>query len=156
MTTQQPKWKYVANLGDATPLTYGGLFVFVDETGVYPPEMERIELDNENEEDEAAHTYTVWRVVLDPCTFVEGVLSDNAFHPESPAWWADELDALASFIDADKEELVALFVSDEPKERAEAYRTVGDYHGWDNLDSYPLTLSRAEAEERYKGQGLRL
>ena len=44
----QTVWKFVTNLGDASPLDYGGLFVYIDETGVYPPEMERVELENED------------------------------------------------------------------------------------------------------------
>ena len=31
----QPKWEYVANLGDTSPLEYGGLFLYRDTTGVY-------------------------------------------------------------------------------------------------------------------------
>jgi hypothetical protein len=37
--TNQPSWKVIANLGDATPLEYGGAFLKVDETGVYCPEL---------------------------------------------------------------------------------------------------------------------
>lgn len=39
MKSNQPVWKFVANPGDANPIDHGGLFVLVDETGVYPPEM---------------------------------------------------------------------------------------------------------------------
>ncbi|NCC40917.1 MAG: hypothetical protein EOM21_16010 [Gammaproteobacteria bacterium] len=37
--TNQPVWKVIHNLGDATPLEYGGAFLLVDETGVYAPEL---------------------------------------------------------------------------------------------------------------------
>jgi hypothetical protein len=37
--TNQPVWKCIANLGDTTPLEYGGAFLLVDETGVYDPEL---------------------------------------------------------------------------------------------------------------------
>jgi len=47
------------------------------------------------------------------------------------------------------EELIALFVSRDPLERAHAWRDVGEYHGFDNLDEYPLTLTREEVQARY-------
>ncbi len=47
------------------------------------------------------------------------------------------------------EELIALFLSDDPCERAQAWRCVGEYHGFDNLDSYPIYFTRAEIEARY-------
>jgi hypothetical protein len=43
-----------------------------------------------------------------------------------------------------------MFVSENPVERAEAYEMIGRYHGFDNLDSYPGTLKRREAETRYR------
>jgi len=39
METNQPVWNVIANLGDATPLEYGGAFLRIDETGVYDPEL---------------------------------------------------------------------------------------------------------------------
>jgi hypothetical protein len=81
----QPRWKFVANLGDVNPLDYGGLFVYVDETGIYPPEMERVEPDSEDDEN---CTYTVHRVSLDRCTHINGILSNNKFHPDKSAWFA--------------------------------------------------------------------
>ena len=45
----QPQWKLVAQLGDVHPIDYGGCFVYVDETGVYDPEMEILDSpDNDN------------------------------------------------------------------------------------------------------------
>ncbi len=38
----QPKWKLLANLGDANPIDYGGYFVYRDETGVYRDEAEKL------------------------------------------------------------------------------------------------------------------
>ena len=37
-------------------------------------------------------------------------------------------------------------------ERANAYRAIGQYHGEENLDSDPLTLTKEEAEERYEDE----
>jgi hypothetical protein len=145
--TDQPKWQLIANLGDATPLDYGGLFVFRDETGVHPEEMELLEVQNPDADDDDLR-YEVRRCVLERCTLTGGILSDNSFHPEHPAWFAADLAGVASAIGSTKEDLERLLCSEDPLERAEAYRAVADYHGWDNLDSDPLTLTRAEAEAR--------
>lgn len=146
--TNQPKWQLIANLGDATPLDYGGLFVFRDETGVYREEMELLEVQHPDADYDGDLRYEVRRCVLERCTLTNGILSDNQFHPEHPAWFADGLAGVAATIGSTKEELERLLCSENPLERAEAYRAIGDYHGWDNLDSDSLTLSRTEAEAR--------
>lgn len=148
----QPKWKLLANLGDASPLDYGGLFVLVDETGVYPPELEKLE---EPCEDDKGGSFTVYRVVLDKCTYQNGILSDNRFHPEHAAWFADSADRIASFVGMEHHDLVRLLCSSDPLELAEGYRCVFDYHGWDEGDSYPLKLSRKEARARIRKLGLK-
>jgi hypothetical protein len=162
--SQQPKWKLVANLGDVNPLDYGGYFVLVDETGVYCPEGEWLDPPVEG-----CETYTVRRFILDQCIYSHstGILSDNRFHPESPAWFATPelhklvrpqdstyLTNLAKSYDMEVDELVGLFCSYDPIRRAEAYRMVGEYHGWENLDDYPLELSHDEAIERYTAMGV--
>lgn len=146
--TNQPKWRFVANLGDASPLDYGGLFVFRDATGVYPPEMERLE--RTTPDDSTRDRYEVRRVVLDRCTYVDGVLSDNQFHPEHPAWFADSIESVALSMGCDPDDIRDSLCSEDPCSRAEAYRCIGDYHGWDNLDEYPLDLSRTEVTRRYR------
>lgn len=148
----QPVWKLLANLGDASPLEHGGLFLYVDETGIYAPEMERVEmLDDEAEEGE--ETYEIHRVILESCTFIDGVLSDNRFHPDHEVWFArnDGLKRIAESMDSPDgvDGLIESFCSADPLKRAHAWRDVFDYHGWMNGDEYPLTLTRAEAEERY-------
>ena len=145
----QPKWKCVGNLGDKNPVDHGGLLVFVDETGVYPPEVEKIEPPCDGEK-----RWEVRRVVLDPCTYVNGVLSDNKFHPNHPAWFADDLDSVCSSMDVERDELIRLFCSDEPMERAEAWRCVLDQHGWANVDDYPLHLTRNEIKNRLRGKNI--
>ena len=152
----QPKWKFIANLGDVNPLDHGGYFVFEDESGVYPPEAELLEAP----EDDGGE-YVVYRFALEPCTFIDGVLSDNRFHPDFPAWFAKPeaqradrpqdttyLSNVARCSGTTLEELVALFTSTDPCKRAIAWREIGMYHGFENLDSYPLKLSRAEAKAR--------
>ncbi len=146
--TDQPKWQLLVNIGDATPLDYGGLFVFRDETGIYPEEMESLEVQNPDADDDSDLRYEVRRCVLERCTLTNGILSDNQFHPEHPAWFAGDLAGVAANIGSTKEDLERMLCSEDPLERAEAYRAIGDYHGWDNFDSDPLTLTRAEAETR--------
>lgn len=155
----QPKWKCIANLGDVNPVDYGGLFVYIDETGVYPPEMECLEPNS----DDDADGWEVRRVVLERCSFVDGILSDNKFHPELPAWFAEPesqrkerpqdttyLQNVCDCMDYDGDELIADLCSGDPLRMANAYRAILDYHGWDNGDSYPLDFSsREEVEARY-------
>ena len=60
------------------------------------------------------------------------------------------LSGVASSIGTSLSELRTLFCSDNPLDRATAYRAVGEYHGFENLDSYPLRFdTRAEVEARY-------
>ncbi len=140
----QPQWELVAQLGDATPIEYGGYWIFKDATGVYPAEGEFLLIDEESGRG------TVYRYSLDKCTFIGGVLSDNYYHPDAPAWFADSLDKIADCNGIQPGALIALLCSDDIQERAIGWRNIGDYHGFDNLDSYPLDLSRKELKERYK------
>lgn len=155
MSTAQPIWKFLDNMGDKSPLDYGGYFVYVDETGVYPPEVEVLLVDNEQEQDDDKLTYTAHRFSLDKCTFVDGVLSENKFHPECAAWWSTpskDFEGMASSQGTSVDELVRAFCSDDVLTRALAYRSVGEHWGWNNLDDYPITFKRAEARERYLGK----
>jgi hypothetical protein len=143
MTTKQPDWKFVANLGDAHPLTDGGLFVYTDETGVYAPECVKL---NRNDNG----TFEIRRFILENCTLTGesetsfGVLSANQFHPDKPVWFADKLERVADSIGLCRGDFTCFFLSDNPCTRAIAWQAVGDYFGWDNLDECPLTLTREE------------
>lgn len=138
----QPKWVFVENLGDVDPLEHGGLFVYRDETGVYPPEMELLETDGKQ--------FEIHRVILDRCTFINGVLSDNKFHPEMDAWFADDLASVSSSMDYDLDELRSDLCSEDAVKRAHAYRAILGYHGWANGDREPRRLTRKEVKARYK------
>ncbi len=157
----QPKWKLVANLGDVNPLDHGGFFVFKDATHVYSPEAEVLLLDNENDEDENT-TYTMYRFGLDKCTFENGVLSDNPFHPGHSAWFAAQeerkktrpqdttyLSNVCDCCDWELDDLRIALCSDNVFLRARAYQDLASYHGYDNFDSYPLRMSHEEATRRY-------
>lgn len=169
----QPVWKTIANLGDADPVDHGGYFVMVDETGVYPPEVEVLVepceewLQNDGTETDCIPKdegqWTVYRFILEPCTFADGILSDNPYHPASAAWFAKPeskraerpqdttyLANLCRCCGISEKELISYFCSDDPIQRALAWRNVGMYHGWYELDQYPLTLSREEVCKRYE------
>ena len=139
---QQPKWVCVAQLGDVNPLDHGGYWVLVDSLGVYAPEGEWVEVGEDDR-------LTVYRFILYPCSFVNGVLSDNKFHVDSPAWFADDLISVAAFCGVSVGELRDCFCAVDPVVRARAYRDVGSYHGFESLNRYPFVLGRAEAELRY-------
>ena len=159
METNQPKWELVANLGDANPIDYGGYFVYRDTTGVYPAEAERLDSpESDNGE------WTVRRVCLDRLElaydmFERKLLVPFGFsertdlpHPIARynEWFADGLESVANYVGMSLDELRNGFCSEDPVERAFAYQAVGDYHGWENLDSYPLTFAnRSEVEARY-------
>jgi hypothetical protein len=149
METNQPNWKLVANLGDVNPIDYGGFFVFIDETGAYDPEAELL-VSPDSDEGE----WQVYRFSLPKCTFINGILSDNKFHPGHPAWFAnpgaENLSGVAECCGDAVDSLITDLCSDNVSNRASAYRAIGQYHGFENLDSYPLTFkSRAEVEQRY-------
>lgn len=161
--TKQPKWKLLANLGDVNPIEYGGYFVYVDETGAYDAEAERLEppMDDVDEDDPSAR-WEVRRICLDRCKLVEDddhrvyvvpVRYDASWpYPVSryAEWFTEALASIAEFVDTTVSDLRTNLCSEEPVRRALAYQAIYDYHGWDNGDSYPLTLTRAEVEERYK------
>lgn len=155
--TNQPIWREIAQLGDADPVSYGGYFIYQDETGVYAPEGEWLA---SPDTDDAPEGWTVHRFSLDRCTYTEPendgggpyakVLSDNPYHPFHPAWFADDLHKVADFIGESVDVLREWFCSEDIQERAFAYRAIGEYHGFDNLDGYPLTFKRRkEVERRY-------
>lgn len=152
----QPKWKCVANLGDVNPIDHGACLVFIDETGVYPPEMELIEPPYDDSDGEK--TWRVYRVVCEPCAYVDGILSDNPYHPDEPAWFAgtpamrekrpQDTCWLSDLCD-EMEDFIAMITSDDPIMRAHAWKAVFDRHGWENGDS-PVLLNRSEIGSRLR------
>ena len=165
----QPIWEFVDNLGDASPLDHGGLFLYRDTTGVYGFEMEQVERADEDEngeeiedgDDEEKERWTVRRVGLDQCKLVRS--EENTFYlvsaayqtdwphplPSYKEWFADDLTEIASTMGTTRGELETALCSEDGRLRAWAYQCIADHHGWDNFDSNPNTLTRAEVEERY-------
>ena len=153
----QPKWKFIAQLGDVDFINHGGKFLFVDETGVYPPVLEILDLvegdqepvyNEESEEheilEEGNMRWEIYRISLEPCTFINNILSDNKYHPEHPAWFADSLNSVSDSMDTNPQELIQRLCSDITEERAWAYIDLAEHHGLVNFDSYPLRFSDVE------------
>jgi hypothetical protein len=126
--------KCIANLGDENPLEYGSLFVLVDEDG--NAEFEVIEPSNEGEE--------VWIVRsgnLDRCTYINGILSDNPYHPDYAVWY--------SKFAKENLEVIEFLCSKNPIDRARGYAMVASFYSWEEFDQYPWTINnKSEAKER--------
>jgi len=167
----QPKWKYVDNLGDANPIDHGGRFVFVDQRGMYGPEVAVLIPPEETEEVETDQTdedgdpimlevgkWELYRYLLEKCTFIDGVLSDNEFHPDHPVWFADSLDSICSSSDRDKKELIDDLCGNDPVKRAFAYEAIEGHWGLDNLNAgRPVVFEdRNEVEQWCKDHGVEL
>lgn len=174
----QPEWEFVDNLGDVNPIEHGGLFIFRDKTGVYDPEMMQLESvggDTESEYNEHGEIvvegdeqWEVRRAVIKPCTYINGILSENPSHPDKPAWFANtpamqkkrpqdgtNLANICGSMDVEEQELIRMFCSDDIVERAFAWRMVGDYHGWENLGGDLIEYDdRRELEEHLKELGV--
>ena len=142
--TQQPKWKLIANLGDSNPLDHDGIFVYVDTTGTYKPEIEFLYAP-ENDDDDNKQ-WELYRILMEDCTYEKGVLSDNPHHPDLKAWWANSLEDICSTCDVGMLELISQFCSNDPIERA---------HAWISLVSYfgPYEVSGREQPRTYTNRG---
>jgi hypothetical protein len=163
MTTNQPKWKLIANLGDVNPIEYGGYFIYEDETGVYAPEGEILE---SPESDESSEPWRVYRFSLDRLEQVnteDAVMlvpfgfSDRTDLPhhisQYDEWFNKDLTRAAETMGRTVEELRADFCSPDPLIRARVYEDIGRYHGFENLDSYPLEYSEeSEIRSRYSNE----
>jgi hypothetical protein len=153
--TQQPVWKLVANLGDAHPFDYGGYFIYQDQTGVYPPEgVLLVEPEDDDHDDHDEGRYLVYRFVLDRLKEVHGYLVPIRYQPDWPhpvhryeEWFTDSLDEVADC--CDQHDIRELLCSADPLALAHAYRAIGDYHGFENLDSYPRRLTRELVEKEF-------
>lgn len=152
--TTQPKWKQVGTVGDIHFVEYNGGPVFVDETGIYPPELEYVQ--NMPEPDNDAFVY---RIVLDNLTMspaghlIPAKYDASWPHPieDYTEWFDKDLDSVASFVGLPVSDLIQSLTSDKPVARAWAFEALASYHGWENFDSYPLHFtSREELEGRYE------
>ena len=150
--TNQPEWEFITNLGDVSPLDHGGLFLYKDKTGVYEPELERCEpIENGK--------FLIHRVSLERYKRLDKYLVSIAYNdswpnpaPQYQPWFKDRLQEIDESRDCYEEEIIEELCSDDPKKLASAYEAIYNYLGWDNGDSYPLTITREEAEKRYQNE----
>ena len=144
--TYQPRWKCVANLGGANPVDYGGAFVYIDKTGRYDPELEILEAPEGD-----VTNWTVYRVCLEKHTFVGGILSDNEYHPNYPAWYASDVSTVADYVGTDTSEMVDSLCSNDAAARAKAYQALLEYFGPFEFDQDPRTFTkRGDVTRRYR------
>jgi hypothetical protein len=160
METKQPVWKKIGTVGDVNPLDYAGGFIYEDETGVYPAELEYVAR-------VVNGARKVYRWPLDRC---ETVTADEKTllvpfgypartdlpHPlaDYDEWFNSNLESAASFADRTVEDFRAALCSEDARTRALAYLALAQNHGFENFDSYPVTFtSREELEARYKSNG---
>lgn len=154
----QPKWKFVGNIGDASPLEYGGFFVFVDETGTYEAEAEVYDPD-----EHTAHRFTLEQYQKFPSGIVAKSWVENPYRIKSGedpeiranhAWWYDKLDELCETNGITRKWFINSICSEDTIQLALAYRELILYFGPDEFDQYPLRLTETEAEERYEEMGV--
>jgi len=133
--TNQPTWKCKANLGYVSPWDYGGAFVMVDTTGVYCPELWVFEVPD-SDDDPIVES----RILLERCTYIGGILSDNKHHPSLRVWFGtpDRLAALEEDSGVSELQLINSFCSEDIALRAAAYKIAVDHHGLFEFDQYPI------------------
>jgi hypothetical protein len=107
---------------------------------------------NDTSGDNRPKSWKEYRFDIDRCTYIDGVLSDNPYHPESAVWFADDLESIADSIGATKEDMIEHFQSPDPIDRAVAYQAIGKNtgHGFLEFDQYPLEFTkRSEVYRRW-------
>jgi len=158
--TNQPNWELVGNLGDVNVADYGGFLIYRDTTGVYPPEAEIYE-PNENE-----NGGIMYRVILDRPRFrtltAPGKSNFSHYRVALPAnernvtwywyneWFVDKLSSIADSCGTTKFKLLRLLFSESPMDRGMAYQMIVGNFGPYEFDQYPVTLTEREAQKRYK------
>jgi hypothetical protein len=138
-----PRPRIIDNLGDTDPIANGGYFIWSDGSAEWleePPD----------DADEQHQEWTVYRFDLDRFGLV--INDDGTWSLVPREWFQDSLTAIARCSDYPDgvDGLRKDLCSPDIRERAWAYRDIGMYHGFVNLDSYPLTLTRAEVNARYR------
>ena len=140
--TKQPKYRFVDNIGDINPLECLRL-VYVDANGVYPPLL--VYGTYYGDRWEIAH------VECDRCTMMNNdpaTISDNHYHTDKPAWFADRIQEVARF--CDNRDLAADLCAMDPVERARAYESLVSYFGIMEFDSYPETMTAGDVKRHYR------
>jgi hypothetical protein len=66
-----------------------------------------------------------------------------------PEWFNRDIDKVSSFVGGNIPHMIC---SVSPIVRMFGYRAIGDYHGYMNLDSYPIEMTLKEWEARYDNE----
>lgn len=120
-------------LGDVNAAEYGGGVVFVYNDG----QNQSIEVEY-CLGDESSPTREVNRFVVEPDVFADlRWVNWGAIRNDWPMNW---------------EPLEVMGKSPNPVDRARVYVAVADYHGWANLDGYPMHYSYAGLCRRWYGE----
>lgn len=158
MSTVQPSYWCVANIGDTNPYEHGGAFVLVDQRNVYSPVLMLLPAD------ETVSERRLWGVELDRLTVIKSDkpipdssigcfasdwagLSDNKFHADHPVWFGtrENLSDVASYVGRPVTALMESLLSNCPIERALGYQAVVNFHGYENFDNDPRVLTEEKA-----------
>jgi len=160
--SKQPKWTFVENLGNKSPLDHGGLFLYRDETGVYPEEIERLKplgWDTVGDESFEVRSFLVERLLEAKNMLVPLMAPKWAEDHGVPVeTWVEWFSEPKKMFDVELSsgytayEIREAFVSTDASTRARAYIAVADYYGWEYFDAAPQVLTREQVLARYVGQ----
>lgn len=126
-----PGSELLANLGDqGDPVVYGGFFIYKVDSGHQGEYWEGSESDDEDNK-----------------VYVFDIAGDAVEDLD----WVDEGEwkQIADSFGIPVSDLVQMGRSEDVRERAQLYREVGLWYGFDNLDSYPETYSELHMEQTY-------
>jgi len=149
--------KHIGNLGDVNPV-HGSRYVYAPQEKTDDPYMEVVcEIEDVPE---GEPNFLVYGFDLERFQLLEKdnhlYLVVQAWEPDWPyplatydEWFHEDLGVIAECCGTSLKELRRCFCSADAMERAFAWCCVGDYHGFENLDSYARKLTKAELEDRY-------
>jgi hypothetical protein len=137
--------KLLANLGDVNPVDHGGYFVINRNASKrLDPEYQLVILETI---DEPIPTWYYGHISIDKCYYTNGILSDNQYHLDKPAWFADWFKDYDPTCDDERDYHLKsrdYICSDDPIKRGSVYRDLGMYYGWENLGGHiQSTTSKA-------------
>lgn len=151
--TAQPKWRQVGIIGDRNFAEYGGGPAFVDETGVYCPELEYVDVVDDGSGDAFVYRVMLENLKLSPAGALIPAAYDATWHypvESYTEWYFEHLERVAQSCGIQRSEIISFLISPDPMQRAIAVESLANYLGWENFDSYPLHLTAKKLEARYK------
>ncbi len=80
----------------------------------------------------------------------------SAYCPLCGRWIMLDLSEAARCAGLSSGKLRRMFTSDDPRRRARAYGVIAGYHGWENFDHYPLTLTERQFDKRWSHVSTRI